>query len=329
MLEAFLKANAVMKDDFFKVYGVIGLEITSKTQEKIYVGSKVDPLCRYCGRDNTATTFKNESHAISVFLGNRTLIDWDECDACNKHFGSFVEDHFAKYTLPLRTFARTRGRAKIPSYKDKDYEISAADGKLEISMLRSSDLDGILIQGTERSTLKFSMQRQPYRPTAVYKTFVKMALALMPNEDHESLGQLKQWILAENHETLFSGDVKVIEWLLPGPMNPNRLLCYICKAKPEFEATHFNYMLLVAFGNHQYQVVIPDPAKEAGVNKKFQFAPVLVPPRHFQKYGTPNFTERSFFSSEIVKGEKVDMMISFDSATEEQNKKPENLTPNA
>lgn len=320
MLEEFLKTNARMREDFFRAYGLIGLEITSKTQEKLYVGSKVNPLCRYCGRDSSATTFKNESHAISVFLGNRTLIDRDECDACNKHFGSFVEDHFAKYTLPNRTFARIKGRAKIPSYKDQDYEISAGDGKLAISMLRSSDLDGILVKGGERSTFKFSTQRQPYRPTAVYKTFVKMALALMPKEDHESLGQLKQWLLADNHETLFSGDVKVIEWQMPGPMNPHRLLCYICKAKPEFEATHFKYILLVAFGNHQYQVVIPDPASEAGVNKNFQFAPALVPPNHFKKYGVPDFTERSFFSSELVKGEKVDIQISFESASEAQNK---------
>jgi len=319
MPDDFFSINDEMKENFFKAYGVIGLEITSKVQGKMYTGSKADPLCRYCGRDNTSTTFKNESHAISVFLGNRTLIDWNECDSCNKHFGSFVEDHFAKYTLPHRAFSRTKGRVKIPSYKDKDYEVVAGDsGNLKISMLRASDLGDILVEGPERSTLKFSMQRQPYRPTAVYKTFVKMALALMPDEDHKSLGALKQWILADNHETLFSGDVKVIEWQIPGPMNPNRLLCYICKAKPEFEAAHFKYILLVAFGNHQFQVVIPDPVYEAGINKKFLFAPALMPTKHFQKYGAPNFTERSFFSSEIVKGEKVEIVISTDSLTERE-----------
>ena len=83
--------------------------------------------CRFCGRDETAVTFKKKAHAVSEALGNKHLLSYRECDDCNAFFGQAYEDALVKYIGALRTFMMVLGKNGVPSYK-------SPDGKLRIDV---------------------------------------------------------------------------------------------------------------------------------------------------------------------------------------------------
>ena len=310
MLDKFLAGNMDRHEAFAERYCIRRIEIESATQQKIQLGLGESKVCRYCGDDESTTTFKEESHAIPIFLGNKTVTDLLECDRCNHHFGDHFENSFAAYTLPHRPFQRTRGRNGIPKYKDQEFRISASDqSNLEIYAMGERDLEAFEVKG--KNQLRFPLIRQPYYPTAIHKSLIKIALAMMPAQDHAMFGTLKQWLLRKDHSPAFSGSVPIIEWMISGPVDPNQITCILAKAKKDYEESTFKFQLILKYGNFQYQLVIPLP-EESGKNKEYVFAPLLMPDSHFRNYGLSDYCEKTFDSADRVVGEVSEVLIQYE-----------------
>ncbi|WP_283188830.1 HNH endonuclease [Pseudomonas sp. PMCC200344] len=310
MLDKFLAANMNRHEAFAERYYIRRIEIGSATQKKHQLGFGESKVCRYCGDDESATTFKEESHAIPIFLGNKTVTDLLECDRCNHHFGDHFENSFAAYTLPHRPFQRIRGRNGIPKYKDQEFRITASDqSNLEICALGERGLEAFEVEG--KNQLRFPLTRQPYYPTAIHKSLVKIALAMMPAQDHALFEPLKKWLLRKDHSPAFSGSAPIIEWMISGPVDPNQITCILAKAKKSYEKSTFKFQLILRYGNFQYQLVIPLP-EENGKNKIRVFAPLLMPDSHFREYGIPDYCEKSFNSGDRVVGEMSEVLIQYE-----------------
>jgi HNH endonuclease len=73
------------------------------TKEKQYLGAEETRVCRFCRRDAGTTTFKKVAHAVPQLLGNRSVIAYYECDACNTYFSEDLEDHLGKMLNGVRT----------------------------------------------------------------------------------------------------------------------------------------------------------------------------------------------------------------------------------
>jgi len=309
MLDSFLRWNDRQDQAFAECYRIISVEIESPNQKKIYLGQNQPRLCRYCDEGPEHTTFKEKSHAIPMFLGNRTIIDLMECDRCNHHFGSHFEDSFANYIHPFRPLQRTRGRKGIPGYKDEDLRIQALTPSfLEISAHGKLDFDDLKVEGERR--LKLPMKRLPFYPTAVHKSLIKIALALMPAEDHVRFGDLKRWLLAKDHRPRVRGFGPVMEWFISGPTNPDRIRCIVARAKEEFRDKVFEYQLIFCFGNFQFQLTIPLSA-EAGKEKNYVRAPLLMPTEHFRAFGESDFEDKIFESGVRVENEEISVLIQY------------------
>ena len=82
------------------------------TERKVLIGEKENKLCRFCGKDESSTSFNNVSHAIPESLGNKTFIALEECDTCNEEFAQGIEDSLDKYLKPYRTLAHIKGKKK-------------------------------------------------------------------------------------------------------------------------------------------------------------------------------------------------------------------------
>ena len=97
--------------------------------------------CRFCGRDETAVTFKKKAHAVSEALGNKHLLSYRECDACNAFFGQAYEDALVKYIGALRTFMMVLGKNGVPSYKSPDgkMRIDVKDGHTVVRIRAEKD----------------------------------------------------------------------------------------------------------------------------------------------------------------------------------------------
>lgn len=313
MSASFIEANAEKNKMFCKIYDTWSIAINSPDEPKIVIGSGEPLVCRYCGKNETQTSFREESHAIPIFLGNKTLIDRLECDVCNHHFGSHFENSFANYLNPLRPFQRVRGRDGIPVYKNGSYRISAtSQDHVEMQMLQDETLEELEVEGENR--LRFDLTRHAYYPTAVHKSLVKIAIALMDSSQHEEFLELKNWLLRTDHLPLATG-MNIIEWSISGPVNPNRIICMLAKVRSEYQQEYFEYNLIFCYSNMQYQLVLPVVSREIAVRKTFVFAPVLMSDRFFQEWGASNYEEKAFASSELVRGEKIAVYVNFKSKT--------------
>lgn len=72
----------------FRVYGYDG-------SSKVHIGEpqRDKRVCRFCGRSMPDVKFKKVAHALSESIGNKHIINNEECDSCNENF-SIIEQDF-------------------------------------------------------------------------------------------------------------------------------------------------------------------------------------------------------------------------------------------
>lgn len=132
------------------------------TNKKTAIGepSKRKRVCRFCkntraeieGKDTehkARTSFKQEAHAISEALGNKTLIIHEECDACNHYFSKNCEKHILTYLRFLATFFKVKNKDNsVSTIKGKNFEFIHLSAEKKAKLLNVAEQKGIKIQST-------------------------------------------------------------------------------------------------------------------------------------------------------------------------------------
>lgn len=95
---------------FKRHYDIVSYHALGPNSERVYLGDKTKRVCHYCGLAVPQFKFKKLAHAIPNQVGNDWNFDHEECDNCNEHFAKWVEDDFAKWTLPWRSMGRIKGK---------------------------------------------------------------------------------------------------------------------------------------------------------------------------------------------------------------------------
>ncbi|AMP13289.1 HNH endonuclease [Collimonas pratensis] len=214
--------------------------------------------CRYCGKSAPEVTFRSKSHAFPEQIGNKTLIDPAECDACNRHFGKMLDDDFAKWTQPWRTVLRVNGGSGVPTTRSRDQKIrieATSATNLTLSVPAADERHAVDVN-TKR--LRILVDRPTYTPMGVFKCLVKMALSVMPEAYASECSHLKKWILETSHtfESYPYHPLNVLLQLIPGPM-PNRLIsCALLRRKNEASRTPY-MMFVLQFANVLLQIALP------------------------------------------------------------------------
>ncbi len=277
--------------------------------KKIFLGEpdKSKRTCRYCGKSHAQTKFSNESHAFPFQMGNRRLIDNLECNACNSHFSKHLEDDFAKYFNPVRAACRISGRKGVPSHGNEKTPFS-------MRFIDFADMEIVLNEGSideiydaETRTLSLDLERQPYHPTAIYKTFLKMAIAVMPESLQDRMAENKAWLLREDHSSLYR-PLPAFQWFIPGPREPSTIYYALAQAITN-ESCELCFMFAIA----NYQIQIPIVTRY-GAGKPFTMPilPPIVDADHVQVFGEPVLEEIDFFSVEKIRGDAFKLKIQFE-----------------
>ncbi|WP_406694925.1 DUF2934 domain-containing protein [Singulisphaera sp. Ch08] len=68
-----------------------------------FVGSKGRRVCRFCEQAAPIATFSAVPLALPLFLENRSLFTYEECDDCHAHFASSVEADLEAFHTQLRS----------------------------------------------------------------------------------------------------------------------------------------------------------------------------------------------------------------------------------
>lgn len=286
--------------------------------EHIKLGDGEPQVCRYCGKSSPDVTFSNISHAFPELIGNKRLIDLRECDACNKHFSTTAEDHFAKWSLANRAVGRIKGKKKVPSYESRRFRIDHKQGELSI---RIPDGDSRVKLDRENKHVDMVFERQPYVPMGVFKCFVKMALAVLPESNASECQHLKDWLLqpTHNYESFPFTPLMVYTQFVPGPI-PNDKLTYILLRRKE-GITGIPYLLfMVQYANYVHQITLPMPAQDiTNIETTLQLCYFPHPwdtPEHKQAYGSTMHQQEDLSSPEVKRGDTHPMRLGFEELRE-------------
>jgi len=298
-------------DYFAERYSVTSILI-NKTSEKLHIGNPLQRVCRYCKRGPSETTFKKVAHTIPHMTGNRWLISLDECDGCNKIF-SVHEDHFGKYSLPLRTLNGIRGKNGLPTLKNSLGRLEATE--TGVSLIRKVG-SPIMVTDDERKQLTIRVARHTYVPMGVYKSLVKMALALMQPEDLSKYDYLIPWILEAEYQAM------------PCPYSPLMMLEQIATARPREAGLRIllfrrnpgiadcpSCYFVLLFGNVQYQITVLSPVEDAHLAGQDGFPLVWfpVPNTPDQRFGPSIRRDRDLSSGEPISNDVEEVVFNYQS----------------
>ncbi|MDR9744404.1 HNH endonuclease [Paenibacillus taichungensis] len=168
-------------------------------ERKIRLGeaNKEIRKCRFCFKGKKdGVTFISEAHIISEALGNKTLIQNEECDQCNSRFEKTIEKHLIKYLDLYRTFFGVKNKENnVPKIKGKNFEFSKIDEKNLLIKHQISDGEEIDEHDFSKEiSLRFHDQIIDQN---IYKTLVKFAIGIMEPQDLQSLKQTIDWVRSD------------------------------------------------------------------------------------------------------------------------------------
>jgi len=244
-------------------YDLLAYE-TMSGKHKTCLGNKNDRLCRYCGKRSPEVKFRNEAHAFPQAIGNRWIIDYWECDTCNALFSRMLEDDFVKYLGPQRTLSRIRGTNGIPSFQRKKGELRIEwNGDTLKITTPNENSDVVIDEDGKGFTLRVKLQ--PYTPMGVFKCFVKMALAVMPEAELKFCKHLIKWISEKQHstESFPFSPLLIFTQFMPFHM-PNDVIIYSLQKRKE-GITNVPFMqFTILIHNTHYQFFLPMPEQDRG-----------------------------------------------------------------
>lgn len=241
------------------LFGDVGSSGSRRTA--VIIGSRSSRKCRFCGRTDAEASFRSTAHAVAALTGNSVLFTNEECDECNGRFGR-LEDDLGKFTQPIRTFAQVGGRKGIPGIKLPSMEIRVKAGDIHAYVDREETRQ-TFVDDEKTKRLTITVALQPFRPRAVYKAFVKMALSVVPIDEVCSFNAALQWLASDSltdGATSGPGGYLCVETqsrrIWPAPT------VFVLRRKPQSTAPYAT--LFVAFANATFQIWIPAGEMDQG-----------------------------------------------------------------
>lgn len=155
-------------------------------------------VCRYCHRAEPDVTFHKVAHTFSEGLGNKFTITCNECDDCNAYFGNTCEPDFIAYLDVMRPLFHVKGKdGEIKKIEGKNFTVmsDAIDNKLlKIEIKQTSD-NLNPIKETE-GVISFDLNHtKNIVPQNIYRTLVKFAYGIIPNECLDKFTFTADWLL--------------------------------------------------------------------------------------------------------------------------------------
>lgn len=296
-------------------YDIVFQRLFERT-EKHELGDRTNPVCRFCGSKPPTATFGQAAHAIPQAFGNRGLTTGYECDACNGQFGRGIENDLGIWTLPRRTTSRIYGQKGIPTTKKGSsggWCVEVNDRQLEIHSYEDEPI--FEINEAEKS-LTLTLTVGSYTPVAVYKALVRIGLTLMPEAELAPFKTALDWIQKPDHSKALINGATICHTRQNGPMPPDKLVAILLRRKSGVADVPYAHLVL-GYGNDVYQVVLPSPEMDKDINgKTLSFVPFPTPggpdPAKYGK-ATPKMLDMT--SSQVVKGEKIQIRFRYDRMT--------------
>ncbi|MCP3019632.1 HNH endonuclease [Cupriavidus basilensis] len=297
-------------------YDMLAANNFDRKSAEVVLGAGEPQVCRYCGKSAPDVAFDNISHAFPEQIGNKWLIDSRECDVCNTHFASAVDAPFGDWSLLARSTGRIRGKKKVPTFvaSDSDFRIDVKNGNLKLTVRNG---DPRLKFDDKAKRIEMRLERPPYIPMGVFKSFVKMALAVMPEPEASKCQHLKDWILEKKHtfESFPFHPLMLYSQFIAGPVPNDKISFMLVRRKASVSGCPY-LMFMVQYGNHVHQIALPMPKEDGMGQEPVQTSLVYFPhpwetADHIEAYGPARPVAENLSSPDFRRNEPYPMHFTF------------------
>ena len=265
--------------------------------ERKHIGSRHNRICRYCGGTPPLAKFRNVAHAFPQFIGNKSLISYDECDACNDKFSSSIDVHLARYLGIETTIAKIPGKRGVPKYKVPGkaprLEYSAKENMLHATAHVD---DGFFEIDENRKEVKINSIRQPYQKRSAFKCLTKMALAIMPAAELIHFRHTLDWINSEDDRLITKG----LYCFRSRSVHSLQAIDAVLLKRQETSSSIPYVTFFIAFYNFTLQIFLPLCAQDADLNK----IQVCHLPSKMEKFCDVHYYIEDLSSNDTVREEK-------------------------
>lgn len=243
------------------------IEIQENNPEhKIVLPNSIEKECRFCKKSYPFVKFKNISHAIPEFIGNKSLLSEFECDSCNSFFSVF-ENEFANYLLPFNTISKTKTKKnKTPKYKNKIEIFTSENNVLNVKNIEENSI-------IDKKTIAFSVDIPSYIPEHIYRILIKIGISFIPENMINQFSKTIEWLM--NPEANLTIPPNMIFTLFPFSSSIDNVRLVLFKSKPNVTRNIPDVIFSLSYRNFSFQTFFPIFPKE-NISNFFPF-PHIIP----------------------------------------------------
>ncbi|MDE0380672.1 MAG: hypothetical protein OXI20_15655 [Rhodospirillales bacterium] len=281
----------------------------------IVLGDQGTRRCRFCGNSEPETRFTSKAHAIPECLGNKSLFTKYECDTCNEHFGSAFERDLGNWSIVSRVLAGIRGKRRVPRVEESGSQSGLRVTQSSVGLVYTEFGDSsIIILDENNKQVQLDAKRYAYRPRAVLKSFVKIGLTLLPDDEIGHFSETLTWLRNADHSRSFFQRCPVIDTFICGPSWRQLIIVRLLRRKSHCNDLPYTFLIL-GFANHLFQVWLPCRAKDEHIWNVSMEIPPFIPinASSLFRYGNPVTRNIDLSGDEVVKDEKDPHTLVFDS----------------
>lgn len=275
-------------------------------KEKVFIGTKDERICRFCGKNINQVSFRKDAHVIPEMLGNKKIFSNKECDVCNEKFGNSIEKDFASYTLPIRTLNSLKGKKKKPKYKSNDKKT-----EIETEVERVIKIISQKKVNISDNTICLEFDIEPYIPINIYKMLVKIALSIMDEEYFQKFKLLFMWLTNTNIKELEELPIpsSIIYTEIEGFNVFKSPKIWLFKCNDKCITEYYNYIFIIAFSNCMYQIIIPSDEEYLKFKERKNIK--LFQPIYYNKFPKLNFSyeKLDFSKKERIKEKMIKYLV--------------------
>lgn len=214
--------------------------------------------CRFCERGPSDTaTFRLKAHAGPELLGSKTIRTKNECDECNRRFGSGIETHLGNRLDFLRSVTHVKGKGGAPSYNNPcgTMRIAHPGGKPSFYLTDKSLFDKA--EAADGAPFSFELPAdalsEKHIPLEAFKALVKIACSVCPREELPNCRPAIRWIMTGDRP--YTSNLLVLRSFTSGPREAFVSRVVLLRRKQLGPEPYLWCMLQVL--NHGFQFFVP------------------------------------------------------------------------
>lgn len=186
---------------------------------------KAKRICRFCNRGVPDVTFRYKAHAISESIGNKYLINREECDKCNSKFNP-IEQEFYNYHSFSLLYCNQKGKDGNRKIKGKDLSIYNQNGILVIET-RSENQYEFSNNDKTIMNVETDVIYESYVPQNIYKCLCKYVIGVLETKFIRFFKGTIDWINSE----LFPADLPPVLSYTPNCILDHPRIAYFIRLK--------------------------------------------------------------------------------------------------